>query len=536
MAIGRLFQLAVIALALFGLALVVRLASGAGIAVSAIWPGSALIVAAYLRWARTPAERTGVIVGCTAGVALGNIATGAPLLMGLLYPIGNLIEVGAAIWMFRRFGPPLDDLKSFFAFLLVPVLAAPALSACFAAGATALLQPERGPWLVLRHWFVATMIGMAVLGPFVLSVRGPRPISNPHRRRLQFLGAQALLLVASLVIFLHPDRPPLFAIYPFLALAALSHIELGGPVGLLIAAAVSLVGTLLGRGPAKVAVLVDMQPIDLMQISLAAMAFSILPITALLRRLERYAAELEQRRLEAEALTAIKTRLLAYVSHEIRSPLSGVTGLAQMMHDGAIGEITPAQREVLGKIAMTGAEVDALARDLIDAAALQSGRTRVEIACVEAAEAGRQAVEAVGFRAAEYAAEIAFEPPQTPVEVAADPLRLRQILVNLLVNAAKYGGRPPRVRLSVEAAGADHVRFVVADNGLGLAPELRAALFKDFERLGAEKSDIAGSGLGLALSREIAELQNGRLGVDSGTEGSRFWLELPIWRDEAAAA
>jgi signal transduction histidine kinase len=227
---------------------------------------------------------------------------------------------------------------------------------------------------------------------------------------------------------------------------------------------------------------------------------------------------------------------LAYVSHEIRSPLSGVTGLAQLMHDGGLGDLTPAQREILGRIATTGAEVDALASDLIDTAALQSGNARVAIEAVDVAEAARLAVEAVSFRIAQYGARIEIEPPQPGLAVAADPLRLRQILVNLLVNGAKYGGRPPRVKLSVAVCSPGRVRFLVEDNGRGVAPERRAALFNDFERLGAEKTDIAGSGLGLALSREIARLQDGVLGVEDAADGSRFWLELPLWPEHAGAA
>ena len=104
-----------------------------------------------------------------------------------------------------------------------------------------------------------------------------------------------------------------------------------------------------------------------------------------------------------------------------------------------------------------------------------------------------------------------------------------------MVNGAKYGGRPPRVTLSIVVPSQGRVRFVVADNGGGVAPDRRAALFQDFERLGAEKSDISGSGLGLALSREIARLQNGTLGVEDGPDGSRFWLELPEWRAQSGA-
>ena len=186
---------------------------------------------------------------------------------------------------------------------------------------------------------------------------------------------------------------------------------------------------------------------------------------------------------------------------------------------------------------MAGAEVDQLARDLTDTAAIQSGRARVSIGEVRVAEAVESAVNAARFRAAEYQGEIEVAALGEHLSVAADPLRLRQILVNLLVNAAKYGGRPARVRIFAGGTGRGTVRFEISDNGAGVPLERRGDLFKDFERLGAETTGLDGAGLGLALSNEIARLQNGTLGVGDGElGGGLFWLELPLWSAAAAAA
>jgi signal transduction histidine kinase len=162
----------------------------------------------------------------------------------------------------------------------------------------------------------------------------------------------------------------------------------------------------------------------------------------------------------------------------------------------------------------------------------------VAISAVLISEAMRSAVNAARFRLADPSAVIEIIGDLgEDLRVAADPLRLRQILVNLLVNGAKYGGRPAQVRISAALAGGCKIRFEVSDNGAGIAPERRANLFKDFERLGAETSGLEGAGLGLALSNEIARLQNGVLGVGDGERGGGlFWLELPVWTDEAAAA
>ena len=294
----------------------------------------------------------------------------------------------------------------------------------------------------------------------------------------------------------------------------------------------------MGMGPAAVADLASVSRTGLMQLLLASMVFTVLPISALLRRLDTVAAQLRERQERAEELNALKARLLAYVSHEIRSPLSGVTALAQLMRDGALGELTPQQRDGVERIAMAGAEVDQLARDLTDTAAIQAGRARVAIGPVNIGEAMASAVGAARFRVAEYQGEVEVVVDAcTVLDVAADPLRLRQILVNLLVNGAKYGGRPAWVRIGARLTDRGAIRFEISDNGAGVPVDRRADLFKDFERLGAETTGLEGAGLGLALSNEIARLQNGTLGVGDGDlGGGLFWLELPLWTEAMAAA
>jgi CheY-like chemotaxis protein len=107
-------------------------------------------------------------------------------------------------------------------------------------------------------------------------------------------------------------------------------------------------------------------------------------------------------------------------------------------------------------------------------------------------------------------------------------MRLKQVLLNLLSNAAKYGRPDSLVRLEAAAAGPGRVRLTVSDEGPGIAPELLDQLFKPFSRLGAERGTVEGAGIGLALSRQLMELMGGRIGVDSRPgEGADFWIELP---------
>jgi signal transduction histidine kinase len=505
--------------------------------VAAVWPANAIILAFLVRWSRTRRERAWVL--SMAGIVLvaANLIGGSPPALAVAMPVLNIAEVAAAAWLLGPKANPVANLKSFSAFVLGPVLIAPAVAAAAASAIITLAAPGSAPGPVFLRWFLADGLGMAILGAFLLTIGRPYEVAPGRRELLIFGAAQLGMIVVACYIFLIAPTPPLFLIFPFLVAATMSHRQIGGITAVFTTSAIAIAATFLGHGPAAIAELTGFGQIQVMQVFLAAMTFTVLPVSALLQRLERHAAALDDARQKAEELNAIKTRLLAHVSHEIRSPLAGVTTLAELMRDGAFGALTDPQRESLSQIASSGAVVSALAHDLTDAAALQTGKASVHVTRVNVADAIDSAVAMARPRTNQYRAAVEVDADlAVHLNVAADPLRLRQILVNLLVNAAKYGGRPARVCIGVRASGAGQVRFEVRDNGAGVPPEDRERLFQDFERLGAEKSDLDGAGLGLALSQQIARLQNGALGVDDAEGGgARFWLELPEWRRQSAA-
>jgi signal transduction histidine kinase len=505
--------------------------------VAAMWPVNAAILAFLVRWARDRRERRFSLAMSFLVVVTANLIGGstAPAAIGMAAL--NITEVAVVARLLRRDSNPVANLKGFAAFLLGPVLLAPMVSGAMAALMLAVLDPAVEVQKVFLRWTFAEALGMAIVGSFLLTVGRPfkRP---PSRRELAIFGfAQLMMGAAAGFIFFVAPTPPLFMIFPFLAAAAISQPQIGGVTAVFITSVMAVGSSLMGHGTAAVAGLAGVDQLLILQVFLAGMAFAVLPVAAILQRLEMKAAELEAARRKAEALSGIKTRLLAHVSHEIRSPLAGVTTLAELLRDGALGELTPPQRETLDQIAASGAQVTDLARDLTDAAAIQTGKARVQVAEVGVADAIASAVKTAGFRAAQYGAVIEVaEGGAHALTVAADPLRLRQILVNLLLNGAKYGGRPPHVRIEAKLVGG-YARFEISDNGAGVSEARRTHLFRDFERLGAERTDLEGAGLGLAVSKQIAELQNGGLGVEDGDLGGAcFWLQLPLWRRTAHAA
>jgi signal transduction histidine kinase len=504
----------------------------------AIWVLNALILAFVLRGAQGFWSRATAVVAAVAAMTIGSMIGGLSFAHSLDSSVANGVEIAIAAILIGRTPDPMATPRAFGVFLAGAVIAAPTIAGGIAALITVTFEHGHA-LLSTPKWIVSDALGMLIVGPVALSASVKRFRAEFNRTRAIFavLG-QAFVLGASVLIFGQSVGVPVFFIFPVAVAGALSHHRLGGLISALVVAVVSVICTQLGRGPAVIAAHAHLDKIFVMQVLVASIVLTTLPVTALLRKLDRSAKDLEEQRAQAEGLSEIKTRLLAQVSHEIRSPLSGVTSLAELMRDGVMGDLTPHQRDTLGQIAASGAEVEALARDLLDAATLQSGKATVHLSDVEVEDAVETAVTAARFRAKDFGGSVVVVGGYCGgLRVAADRLRLRQILINLIVNGLKYGGRPPLVQISAFATGHGTVRFEVSDNGSGVPREQRDLMFRSFDRLGAEKSDIEGAGLGLALSRELALLQGGRLGVDDGDlGGALFWLELPEWKAEARFA
>jgi two-component system, OmpR family, sensor kinase len=227
-------------------------------------------------------------------------------------------------------------------------------------------------------------------------------------------------------------------------------------------------------------------------------------------------ARSERQRREAAARAArgdALARMAAAVAHEIRNPLGIIRAAVELLRERAGDALGPRDREGLEDVLGEVARLRRLTQDFLDLSAEPAlKRERVELAGL-AAEAAR------GSAALhpDLAVTVAVAPGLPPVE--ADPARLRQVLANLLANAAEAGAR--RVEIRGEAAGAE-VRLVIRDDGPGIDPAIRDRLFEAFA-----SAREGGTGLGLAVSRRLVERHGGSLGVAGGGPGTTFELRLP---------
>jgi signal transduction histidine kinase len=232
---------------------------------------------------------------------------------------------------------------------------------------------------------------------------------------------------------------------------------------------------------------------------------------------------------EAEEANRVRSDFMNMAAHELRTPFTVVAGYISMLRDGTFGEIPPALRLPVDTLADKAEELGRLVEDLLLAARLDSGGVPLNRERISLPGAAEAAVERARPRAALLGADLALDAPGSGCDVIADPVHVGRILDNLINNALSYARGTPWVRVRVRRTGV-LVRVEVEDRGRGVSPEDARKVFERFYRVDSHGyAQQPGSGLGLYISRGLAERQGGRLELEWSRvgEGSRFVLALP---------
>ena len=242
------------------------------------------------------------------------------------------------------------------------------------------------------------------------------------------------------------------------------------------------------------------------------------------RGLEEKSAELERSREQAEAGSRAKSEFLSRVSHELRTPMNAIMGFAQLLE---MESLTAEQQAHVDEIMDGGRHLLDIINEVMDISRVETGALAQELEPVDLAAAIADVLDR--SRPAAEAAGVTL-PDAPPADcggwVMATPRKLRQVVANLISNAIKYNSRPGTVTLGCERSEG-RIRVSVTDTGRGIPSDRIEEAFTPFQRLGAERTDVGGTGLGLAVARSLTEAMGGALGVETAVDaGSTFWFEL----------
>jgi PAS domain S-box-containing protein len=244
------------------------------------------------------------------------------------------------------------------------------------------------------------------------------------------------------------------------------------------------------------------------------------------RALQESNIELEKAKIIAERANLAKSDFLSGMSHELRSPLNAILGFGQLM-ESANPEPTPLQKTRITQILNAGWHLLKLINEILDLAAIESGKASLSAESVSLAEVMALCEGMMSLQAQKRSIRLVFQKFGSPIYVRADLTRLKQVVINLVSNAIKYNREKGTVVVKCAAQGEHSVRISVRDTGVGLDPEKLAQLFQPFNRLGQEAGDEAGTGIGLMVTKRLVELMGGSIGVESEPGvGSVFWCDL----------
>lgn len=521
--------------------------------IACIWLSNAFLLAPLLRHRRRDWAML-LMVGYATNFCI-DMLVGDSLSRAVILPFFNIVEVLMVAIPMRYFHLDRDFTRtqSLVPFYILAAGPAPFSAAILAAGYLHLTEHGNTFWASVWMWFGGDALGLIMLVPLLLTVKGPalRAMFS-HGQRLESVALIAALTGLVVLNFLHRELPIAFLFFPSVLLLTFKRGFAGGAIGLLIVALYLITPIFTGDSSGALKEHSLREQMTIVQIFVAVIGFSVVLVGAALeerRRLEQWLASAiaraENSREEAlvakdsaEKANRSKSMFLANMSHELRTPLNAVIGFSEMMHTEIFGPLGDRRyREYTGLIQGAGQHLLDLINDILDMSKIEAGKQELHREKLNVGDLVRETLDMMQEQAAASHVLLETEAGTMPIFVQADRRAMKQILLNLLSNAVKFTPQGGHVSVKIQAAG-DHVTLSVQDTGVGIPAEQIYRLGNPFVQIRNNAgTSQTGTGLGLALVRALTEMHDGKFRIESVEgKGTTVCISLPAWGREVLAA
>ena len=522
-----------------GVAVVYVLAALAGLSLdrvsgfaTLVWPPTGLALAAVL------VLGSRIWPGIFVGALVANLITGAAPLTAAGIATGNTLEAvvgGYALLRVTDFRRTLDGLRDVIAFLLLAVIGSTVISATI--GSTTLMvsgvATRAGFGATWTTWWIGDAIGALLVAPVILTWHGPARRPPSLRRTVEGAVLTLAVLFASLFVFWSPvtrGREPFvgtYIVFPLLMWAAIRFGQRGAITTSLLVSAVAIAATVSGRGPFVHQTTHD--SLFALQTFIGVSAATFLLLGASTAERDRSRAQLREARDVAWSANSAKSDFLAVMSHELRTPLNAIAGYSEILSMGVAGRLNAQQQEAVTRIRSNQEHLLALIDDVLNFAKIEAGQTRIDLQTVHLCDVIASVENLIRPQLTRKSLTLSSQPCSASLVVKADPVKLRQILANVLGNALKFTPEGGGISLAAQRSG-DTAAICITDTGIGISRDMIDHVFEPFFQVqNGTTREYTGAGLGLAIARDFVRAMGGDITIESELgQGCQVTISLPV--------
>ncbi len=497
---------------------------------SPVWPPAGIAVAAVLIMGYR------VWPAIFLGAFLANITTAGNNLTSLCIAAGNSLEALCGAWLINRFAnrtEVFERAQDVFKFVLIAVLSA-AISAFIGPAALTLrgfAAPEhyRAIWFT---WWVGDVTGYLIVAPLVFLWWVRPRWRESGKRTIEAISLFVLLTILAETVFggwfpsFTKNYPLGIICGPVILWTAFRFTQREAITQIVLLSTIALWGTLHGYGPYQT--ISANQSLLNLQLWVIVLTLTTMILASAMAERRRVEAELEQQKAAVEAANRTKDKFIAMLSHELRTPLTPVLALVDMLEDDS--ETSSTLKANLAVIRRNVELESRLIDDLLDLTRVARGKLSLELKRIDAHDAITQVIEMCRSEISAGKLNLKLDLKAQASYIAADSAKFQQIIWNLLKNAIKFTPENGEIALSSTNQGPKTLTITVKDTGIGIEPENLERIFDAFEQGVQPSPRKGGLGLGLAISKAIAQAHGASLIATSEgrNRGTTFQLTMPV--------